>query len=43
VFPSVGARLDRIARSLGYHKEMVRTISDSNGRPMFEIIHFNAE
>jgi hypothetical protein len=40
VFPSVGARLDRIARSLGYRKQMVRTISDSNGRPMFEIIHF---
>ncbi len=40
VFPNVGARLDRAAESLGYLKEVIRTIPDSNGRPMFEIIHF---
>jgi len=40
VFPNVGARLDRAARSLGYHRESVKTIPDSNGRPMFEIIRF---
>jgi hypothetical protein len=40
VFPDVGARLDRAARSFGYHREVVRSISDSNGRPMFEIVHF---
>ncbi len=40
VFPNVGARLERAARSLGYHREVVRTISDSNGRPMFEIVRF---
>jgi hypothetical protein len=40
VFPNVGARLDRAARSFGYRREVVRTIPDSNGRPMFEILHF---
>jgi hypothetical protein len=41
VFPNVGARLDRAAQSLGYVKEVVRTIPDSNGRPMFEIVRFD--
>lgn len=40
LFPNVGARLERAARSLGYRKEVVRTIPDSNGRPMFEIVRF---
>ena len=40
VFPDVGARLDRAALSLGYRREVVRTIPDSNGRPMFEILRF---
>ena len=40
VFPDVGVRLDRAAQSLGYHREVVRTIPDSNGRPMFEILRF---
>ena len=40
VFPSVGARLDRAARSFGYRREVVRAIADSNGRPMFEIVRF---
>ena len=40
VFPDVGARLDRAAQSAGYHREVVRTIPDSNGRPMFEILRF---
>jgi 4-amino-4-deoxy-L-arabinose transferase-like glycosyltransferase len=40
VFPDVGARLDRAARSFGYRREVVRTIPDSNGRPMFEIVRF---
>lgn len=43
VFPNVGARLDRIAESLGYRRELVRSISDSNGRPMFEIVRFVPE
>ena len=42
VFPQVGIRLDRAARSLGYRREIVRTIPDSNGRPMFEIVRFVA-
>ena len=40
VFPNVDERLDRAAQSLGYVKEVVRTIPDSNGRPMFEIVQF---
>jgi len=40
VFPSVGARLDRAARALGYRPEIVSTVPDSNGRPMFEIVRF---
>ena len=40
VFPDVGVRLDRAARSLGFRREVVRTIPDSNGRPMFEIVRF---
>ena len=40
VFSNVGARLDRAARSFGYHSEMIRTVPDSNGRPMFEILRF---
>jgi 4-amino-4-deoxy-L-arabinose transferase-like glycosyltransferase len=40
VFPDRAARLDRAARTLGYRREVVRTIPDSNGRPMFEIVQF---
>jgi 4-amino-4-deoxy-L-arabinose transferase-like glycosyltransferase len=40
VFPSVGVRLDRAARSFGYRREVVRTIPDSNGRPMFEMVRY---
>jgi hypothetical protein len=40
VFQDPGGRLERAARSLGYRKEVVRTIPDSNGRPMFEIVRF---
>jgi hypothetical protein len=40
LFPNVGVRLEGVARSLGYRKEVVRTIPDSNGRPMFEIVRF---
>jgi len=40
VFPDRAARLDRAARSLGYRREVVSTITDSNGRPMFEIVRF---
>jgi hypothetical protein len=40
VFSKVGVRLEQAARALGYHREMVRTIPDSNGRPMFEMVRF---
>jgi hypothetical protein len=40
VLGEVGARLDRAAQSFGYHREVVRTLPDSNGRPMFEILRF---
>jgi len=43
VFPNVGVRLNRAARSLGYRQEIVRTIPDSNGRPMFQILRFVAD
>ncbi len=43
VFPDVGVRLDRAAQSLGYHREVIRTIPDSNGRPMFEIVRFTSD
>jgi hypothetical protein len=37
VFTGAGERLIAAAASLGFHKELVRTISDSNGRAVFEI------
>jgi hypothetical protein len=43
VFPDVDERLDRAAQSLGYAKKVVRTIPDSNGRPMFEIVRFDRD
>lgn len=40
VFATVGERLDRAAQSMGYHREVVAEFSDSNGRPMFEILQY---
>jgi len=40
VMPDVRERLDRTAAAAGYRKEMLRTISDSNGRAVFEIFCF---
>ena len=39
-FSGVDANLDRIATSLGYRRETIRTVDDSNGRPYFEIFRF---
>jgi 4-amino-4-deoxy-L-arabinose transferase-like glycosyltransferase len=39
-YPGSGARLDAIAQSSGYQKQIVRTIQDSNGRPIFELIRW---
>jgi hypothetical protein len=40
MFPQVNERLDRAAAKLGYRKEVLQTITDSNGRPRFEIFSF---
>ncbi len=40
VFPDTTGRLERAALRLGYRKNVVRTISDSNGRPVFEMVQF---
>lgn len=36
-FPDVGLHVDQLARRAGFRREVLRTIADSNGRPMFEI------
>ena len=36
-FPGVGANLERFAMAAGYRKQLVRTVADSHGRPVFEI------
>jgi 4-amino-4-deoxy-L-arabinose transferase-like glycosyltransferase len=43
VFPDTTGRLERAALRLGYRKGSVRTISDSNGRPVFEIVRFDKD
>lgn len=40
VFAGVGANLDHFATGLGYRRELLRTIPDSNGRPVFEIFQY---
>ena len=37
IYPNVGAHLDALAAASGWRREVTRTISDSNGRPIFEI------
>lgn len=37
IFPNVGAHLDALAEQAGMRLEVVQTISNSNGLPMFEI------
>ena len=39
-FQGVNTRLDRFASMAGYRKEAIRTVADSNGRPIFEIFRF---
>ena len=36
-FEGVGGRLEQFASTFGYHKQLIQTIFDSNGRPVFEI------
>lgn len=40
VLAGVSQRLDRAAESAGYRKHLLRTIADTNGRPVFEIFRF---
>ena len=37
VYPNVGAHLDAQAQASGLRRQVVRTVADSNGRPIFEI------
>jgi hypothetical protein len=39
-FPGVDAHLERFASMAGYRRELIRTVADSNGRPVFEIFRF---
>jgi 4-amino-4-deoxy-L-arabinose transferase-like glycosyltransferase len=40
VFQGVGANLEKFASAAGYRRELLRTVTDSNGRPVFEIFRF---
>ncbi len=40
IYPGGGARLKAIAREDGYQVQMIRTFSDSNRRPIFELFRF---
>ena len=42
-FEGVGARLQHFADSNGYRRELLETIRDSNGRPVFEIARFHKD
>lgn len=39
-FQGVGETLDKFAAGAGYHREPLRTVTDSNGRAVFEIFRF---
>jgi hypothetical protein len=40
-FQGVGANLEKFASSAGFRRELVRTVTDSNGRAIFEIFRFH--
>ncbi len=42
VFPGVNPRLKKLASELGYRRELLEVVRDSNGRPCFEIFRFQA-
>jgi hypothetical protein len=39
-FAGQNDRIVRVAREAGYEKQMIKTVADRNGRPVFEIFHF---
>jgi hypothetical protein len=41
-FEGVDAHLERFASMAGFRRELVRTIADSNGRPIYQIFRFHA-
>ena len=41
-FRGVGATLEKFASAAGYRRELLRTVTDSNGRAVFEIFRFRA-
>jgi hypothetical protein len=40
-FEGVDAHLERFASMAGYEPELIRTVADSNGRPVYEIFRFH--
>jgi 4-amino-4-deoxy-L-arabinose transferase-like glycosyltransferase len=42
-FRGVEAHLERFASTAGYQRELIRTVADSNGRPVFEIFRFRPQ
>jgi hypothetical protein len=40
-FKGVNAHLAKFASSSGYRRDLMRTVADSNGRPVFEIFRFD--
>ena len=40
VTTGVYQRVEQVSKAAGRQKELIRTISDSNGRPVFEIYRF---
>ncbi len=42
-FPGMDAHLERFASMAGYQRELIRTVADSNGRPVFEIFRFRSK
>ena len=41
-FPGSGANLQKFAEGAGYRRVLLQTVTDSNGRPVFEIFRFRA-
>jgi Dolichyl-phosphate-mannose-protein mannosyltransferase len=40
MLPGVNAGLDALAESAGYRRQLVKTIADRNGRPIFEVCRY---
>jgi 4-amino-4-deoxy-L-arabinose transferase-like glycosyltransferase len=40
VFRGAGSNIEKLARAAGYRRELLETVRDSNGRPVFEIFRY---